>query len=158
LGLDDVLPQLYALAAGIKLTVSLGVAQADGVVTVFSARPPFETGDDGLAGIREAAPTTALSKAVLAFAGTTPDPIAIEDDLELVRQRGFAVSNMTRDGDSAVAVPVFVGRRGVWGALGVHAFTSRLTDDRVAQIVPALQQFAGGVGRTVRKSAVASRD
>jgi DNA-binding IclR family transcriptional regulator len=165
LGLDEALPQLYALAAGIKLTVSLGVVDGGDVVTVFSARPPTGFGDEQLPAARQPVQTSAMGKAVLAFDGapapavasSPPRLTAIERELEGVRRQGFALS--TRVGDDAVravAVPVIGGRRAVWGALGVQARAPRLGDDRVAQIVPGLQQFAGAIGRTIQKRAVSS--
>lgn len=164
-GLDDVLPQLYALAAGIELTVSLGIVDAEHVVTVFSARPPSGFRDDQLPAARQLLRTSAMGKAVLAFDGATaramasprPEPTAIERDLELVRRQGFALSTLVaEDTVRAVGVPVFSGRREVWGALGVQARVVRLTDERVEQIVPGLQRFAGAIGRTIQKRALSS--
>jgi DNA-binding IclR family transcriptional regulator len=157
LGLDEVMPQLYALAAGIKLTVSLGVADAEHVVTIVSARPPSPARDDDHPVLREPLRTSAMGNAVLAFDGTPPGPTTIEHELELVRQRGFARSDLLGDGATrALAVPVFSRRREVWGALGVQTRVRQLTDDRVTAIVPVLQQFAGAIGRTIQRRAAPS--
>jgi DNA-binding IclR family transcriptional regulator len=166
---DDAVPHLYVLAAGIKLAVSFGVAEESQLVTVVSARPPVRYCSCQIPSAREPMHATAMGKTLLAFAPGGPaaavarlgilkpytvrthtSPAALTADLGKVRRSGFAVSDEERtDGVRAIAVPVFAGERPV-GALGVQARSKRLTDELLTSTLPALRHFAGEVGRRIQ--------
>lgn len=153
LGADACAPQLYALAAGISITASLAVVRDGDAVTVFSARPPERFCDIQIPRSRQPAATSAMGRAVLAF--TSPrqgrTARAPEPDLDRVRRRGFAV-DATDPTVLAVAVPVFDATRRPWGAVGVQARRSRLTEPTVRRIVPAMQRTAALIARSAVSS------
>jgi DNA-binding IclR family transcriptional regulator len=173
LGVDEAAPHLYALAAGIKLTVSLGIAHDHEILTVLSARPPVRWCTHQIPDPREPLHATAMGKTVMAFVPEGPrvaaerlgaldpftgrthtSPTDLLADLDEVRRRGFAVSDEERtDGVRAVAVPVFAAGHKMVGAMGVQALSKRLTDELIRDIVPALWHFAGEAGRCMAAGA-----
>ncbi|MGW5311197.1 IclR family transcriptional regulator [Nocardia thailandica] len=139
LGLDAAAPHLYALAAGIKITVSLSVADTDDALTVFQARPPVYFCANQIPRERSPLRTSAVGQALIAHAGDT--------ELDPVRRRGFAVEEIdAAEPIRAVAVPVLGPGRQVWGALGVQARAVRLDADLVRAVVPAMHQIAVRIG------------
>lgn len=146
LGADVCAPQLYALAAGISLTASLGVVRGDEALTVFSARPPEGFCDIQIPRARQPVDASVMGRAMLAFdphRGRSPAP-----ETDRIRRRGYVVDVDADDPTVvAVAVPVFDDARRVWGAVGVQARRRRLTDPVVRSIVPAMQHTAIHIGR-----------
>jgi DNA-binding IclR family transcriptional regulator len=146
LGIDAAAPHLYALAAGIKITVSLSVADDHDAVTVFQARPPVYFCPNQLPLARQPLRASAVGRALLAFAPAAtrrPD----QPELERVRRSGFAQEVIDRaDPVRSVAVPIVGPDKQVWGALGVQARSKRLDDDLVRGIVPAMRRIAGRIG------------
>lgn len=169
LTIDEVVPHLYALAAGIGLAVSLGVQSQSAVTRVVSARPPVEHCAAQLPGDTEPLHATAMGKVLLAFSpdgpstalrglgelesftGRTPTSYAeLLAQLLEVRRRGFAVADQERtDGVRELAVPV-VGDTGVVAALGVQARPERLTHDLVRRILPPLHRAAAEAGKRLQ--------
>lgn len=172
LGVDEAAPWLHKLAEGLRLTASVGVRGDGELLTVFSVRPSLDFHPTQVPGQREPLHASAMGKALLAFAPgeiranverlgrlprftdrthTSPDELIT--DLEQIQRRGFAVCDgERRDGIRAVAVPLFGGRRQLWGALGVQERAARLADDRLAQIAPALRHIGAEIGHRVRLS------
>lgn len=152
LGIDSAAPHIYALAAGIKITVSLSVADERDAVTVFQARPPVYFCPNQLPSARRPLRSSAVGHALLAFAPTVSGDRAVSHtrppmDLDRVRRSGFAVEVIdSEDPVRSVAVPVLGPDRQVWGALGVQARSRRLNDELVRGIVPAMRQIAGRIG------------
>ncbi len=143
LNVQALAPQLHSLAADIEITASFGVARADHLLTLLSARPVTKFCDHQLPGSRQPLEHSAMGMAVLAFSRRPTRPA-----LELVRRRGYADAS-GRQGDHvrAIAVPV-MGRDGdVWGAVGVQALRRRLTDDLMHEILPAIQRHAHRISR-----------
>lgn len=62
-------PHLHSLSSQIRITASLGVAEDDQAVTVYSARPPVSFCDHQIPQQRAALDTTAMGRAIVAFAG-----------------------------------------------------------------------------------------
>lgn len=159
LGLDSAAPHMYALAAGIKITATLSVAEADEAVTVLQARPPVHFCFHQLPRPRRPLRSSATGRALLAW---SPADSGLRTDLDLVRRKGFAVEEFEwqdpEDNDPvrSIAVPVFGRDRQVWGALGVQARSARLDDALVRDILPAMRQIAGRIGAVVQKNACAA--
>ncbi|MFI6774420.1 IclR family transcriptional regulator [Nocardia sp. NPDC050412] len=159
LGIDAAAPHLYALAAGIKITVSLSIADDRDAVTVFQARPPVYFCPNQLPQARQPLRSSAVGQALLAFAPVVDGldrrlaPLATTD-LDRVRRSGFAVAIIEReDPVRSVAVPVLGPDKQVWGALGVQARSARLNEELVRGIVPAMRQIAGRIGPLFQSTA-----
>lgn len=164
---DEVAPQLYALAAGIKITVSFGVPEGTEVTTLIRARPPVRYCADQIPADREPLHASAMGKTMLAFDPAClarlfgqSDPLTnyttktrisqpdLLEDLRRVRRLGFALSDGERtEGVRAVAVPVFGQGRRLVGAIGVQARSVRMNDDLVRSLVPAMRHFAAATTR-----------
>lgn len=169
LTIDEVVPHLYALAAGVRLAVSLGVQSRSAVARVVSARPPVEHCAAQLPGDTEPLHATAMGKVLLAFSPDGPSaalrglgelesftPRTPTSYAELlaqlieVRRRGFAIGDQERtDGVRELAVPV-VGDAGVVAALGVQARPERLTHDLIRRILPPLHRAAAEAGKRIQ--------
>ncbi|MFC6010594.1 IclR family transcriptional regulator [Nocardia lasii] len=142
LGLDAAAPHLYALAAGIKITVSLSVPDADEALTVFQARPPVHFCHNQIPQERRSLTGSAVGQALLAHS-----PAGHGELFDTVRRRGFAVEEIDSDEPiRAIAVPVLGPDRQVWGALGVQARAVRLDRDLVRAVLPAMHQIAVRIG------------
>lgn len=156
LGVDHWAPDLYALAAEIDLTASLGVARGGEVLSVFSARPPSGGCDGQIPPAGEGIDDSVMGRAILAFGPARPRSPALSAELELVRRRGYAVElRNERSSILALAVPVFGTDRRPWGAVGVQGGHRRLTDRAVGDVVPAMQRSAARIGRRVPRPASA---
>ncbi|MFE3544626.1 IclR family transcriptional regulator [Nocardia sp. NPDC059177] len=143
LGLDAAAPHLYALAAGIKITVSLSVPDDGDALTVFQARPPVSFCHNQIPRERSPLGTSAVGHALLAHTATG----ARRDLFDTVRRRGFAVEEIDRaEPIRAIAVPVLGPDKQVWGALGVQARASRLDHELVRAVVPAMRRIAVRIG------------
>ncbi|MFE3317668.1 IclR family transcriptional regulator [Nocardia sp. NPDC059195] len=142
LGLDAAAPHLYALAAGIKITVSLSVPDADEALTLFQARPPIHFCHNQIPQERRPLRASAVGHALLAH--TTAAYGALFDT---VRRRGFAVEEIdSEEPIRAIAVPVLGPDKQVWGALGVQARAVRLDHDLVRAVIPAMHRIAVRIG------------
>ncbi|MEU0544953.1 helix-turn-helix domain-containing protein [Nocardia sp. NPDC005978] len=165
LGLESAAPHLYALAAGIRITVSVSVAEDRDAVTVFQARPPVLFCNNQVPRARQPLRASAVGHALLAYAptGTVAEqeraaeqesrrrdrqrPTLLHSDLDRVRRTGFASEILdTADPIRAIAVPIVGSDRRVHGALAVQARSARLDADLVRSIVPAMRIAAGRIG------------
>ncbi|MFE7798086.1 IclR family transcriptional regulator [Nocardia sp. NPDC057440] len=151
LGIDSAAPHMYALAAGIKITASLSVADSSDAVTVFHARPPVLFCSHQLPRPRQPLRSSAAGRALLAY---TPADRRLAEDLDLVRRKGFALEELESDDPvRSIAVPVFGADKQVWGALSVQARSARLNDELVREILPAMRQIAVRIGGVVQNGA-----
>lgn len=143
LNVQTLAPQLHSLAADIEITASFGVADADNMLTVFSARPVTRYCGHQLPGSRQSLAHSAMGMALLAFKRRPTGPA-----LDLVRRRGYADAP-GRQGDHvrAIAVPVMGGDGDAWGAVGVQALRRRMTDDLVHEILPAIRRHAHRIAK-----------
>ncbi|MEV6769472.1 IclR family transcriptional regulator [Nocardia sp. NPDC051030] len=161
LGLDSAAPHLYALAAGIRITVSVGVVEQRDAVTVFQARPPEWFCPNQVPRARQPLRASAVGHALLAFSPTTtiveehadqrdPRPVrtgGLHTHLDRVRRTGFASELIpTEDPIRSVAVPIVGPGRQVRGALAVQARSARLNDELIRRILPAMRTAAGRIG------------
>ncbi|MBF6171859.1 IclR family transcriptional regulator [Nocardia blacklockiae] len=161
LGLDSAAPHLYALAAGIRITVSVSMVDDRDAVSVFQARPPVFFCPNQVPPARRPLQHSAVGHALLAFspahtvletraAHTDPGPDhlgALHSQLDRVRRNGFAVEVLEIDDPiRAVAVPIVGPDRQVRGAIGVQARSARLDEELVRGIVPAMRGIANRIG------------
>ncbi|WP_327138977.1 IclR family transcriptional regulator [Nocardia sp. NBC_01327] len=161
LGLESAAPHLYALAAGIRITVSVSVAEDRDAVTVFQARPPVYFCPNQVPRARQPLRASAAGHALLAFSPISTiaeehaerrdsQPVrtgALHTDLDRVRRTGFASELVpTDDPIRAIAVPIVGPDKRVRGALAVQARSARLDADLVRSIVPAMRATAGRIG------------
>ncbi|MEE2057466.1 IclR family transcriptional regulator [Rhodococcus artemisiae] len=155
-GVDFCAPQLYALAAGIEITTSLGVVRSGEVLTLFSARPPEKFCEVQLPRGRQPVASSVMGQVMLAFSPSFRAAAPRGAELEQIRRRGFAVAPDASDSSlRAVAVPVFDHMRRPWGAIGVQARRWRLTDAVVRQIVPPMRRAADRIGGGSDRVAIA---
>jgi DNA-binding IclR family transcriptional regulator len=127
---DVARPHLEALLAEAREAPHLAVLEGDGVVVIDRLEAPHPVRVDTYVGQRAPAHCSATGKAILAFrpgsplAGAAPlarytsatidEPAALQRELALVRQRGYAVNQEEwRRGVCAIAVPI----RGQGGAV-----------------------------------------
>ncbi|MEV0298923.1 IclR family transcriptional regulator C-terminal domain-containing protein [Nocardia sp. NPDC050710] len=139
---------MYALAAGIKITANLVVADSSDAVTVCQARPPVLFCSHQLPRSRQPLRSSAAGRALLAYSAADS---GLRTDLDLVRRKGFALDEFEdEDPIRAIAVPVFSPGRQVWGALSVQARSARLNDELIREILPAMRQIAVRIGAVVQ--------
>lgn len=151
-------PDLVELCENVGESVHLGVLEDTAVlyldkVESVSAAPMYS-----VVGSRNPLHSTSLGKAILAFlpeseremllsriaytertSNTITDRRRLADDLELIRQRGYAIDNVeNEEGIRCVGAPVF-GNTGVpIGAISISGPTMRMTPERVIEVAPAL--------------------
>jgi DNA-binding IclR family transcriptional regulator len=156
LGIDSAAPHMYALAAGIRITASLSVADNRDAVTVFHARPPILFCPNQLPRTRQPLQSSAVGRTLLAY-GANREDNRFSTDLDRVRRTGFAIEEIENDDPvRSIAVPVFGRDRQVWGALGVQARSARLNDELVRQILPAMREIAARIGPIVQTGSAAA--
>ena len=168
LGVDNIRPLLEELSEATGESVNLGVRRGDSVlvlVRVVSDQPlRFEQPEGSSVPIH----TSAMGKALLAFSA---DPVAEVDglaglqrltahtitskaslraDLQRVRDRGYSLNDEERNlGVRAVGAPVLSPNGDAVAAIVVQGPTVRLTDKRIAAIVPMVKATATQVGATL---------
>lgn len=161
LGLDSAAPHLYALAAEIRITVSVSVAEESDAVTVFQARPPVFFCHNQVPDARRLLRISAVGHALLAFSaantileeravrdtGTPVRSSVLHQHLNRVRRNGFAMEVIeASDPVRSVSVPIMGSGSHIRGALSVQARSARLNDELVRTIVPAMRVTAGRIG------------
>lgn len=151
-------PRLKALAQETGETATLSVPGDPDAITADFVQSPSSVQSVARLGRPSVAHATATGKVVLAFSGralpggeleaftdrTIVDPERLRQEVERVRQRGWAVAVGEREPDlSAVAAPVLDGRGELVAIVGVQGPAARLAGDR-------LQAAAGLVARAAR--------
>lgn len=164
LGYEAALPTLQRLATDTGESVNLGIrtgSEVQVVLDVASDQPlRFAQGS----GTRVPLHVSAMGKCLLANAGdvdaqiaelgqlhqatdrTITDPEALGKELQLVRERGWALNDEERHrGVRAVAVPVTAPGGGVVAAIAVQGPTVRISDSRLGELAGQLERAAAGV-------------
>jgi IclR family acetate operon transcriptional repressor len=155
-------PQLRALVEETGETATLSVADGDQAVTV-----DFVPGESSVVSMaRLGRPSighaTAAGKVLLAFTAASPaaldpytertitDAAALADELERVRDQGWAEAEGEREPDlNALAAPVR-GRDGALAAIiGLQGPAARLTAERRRAVLPAVLSAASAVSRAL---------
>jgi DNA-binding IclR family transcriptional regulator len=141
-------PILQQLLNRFQETVNLAVLQDMHVVYIERLESPLSLRTSSTVGSRANAHSTSLGKAMLAFlpqghvrrlmaetkleartAKTITDPQTLERELELTRQRGYAVDDGENlEGVCCVGAPVFDSQGSVVAAISVSAPLQRLND------------------------------
>lgn len=143
-------PHLHSLSSQIRITASLGIAEDDQAVTVYSARPPVSFCDHQIPQPRAALDTTAMGRAIVAFAGKRSRREAHTPALDTARRRGYALSDPADV--TAIAVPVFDAGGRVKASVSVQALSVRLTASLISQIYPAMRSTAAMLSDSVTEN------
>lgn len=147
---DAAAPHLHTLSSQIKITASLSIAEDDQAVTVYSARPPVAFCGHQIPEQRAALDTTAMGRAIAAFAGRKERQRVTAGDA--ARRRGYAISDSAEV--TAIAVPVFDAGGRVRASIGVQALSVRLNQNLRSQIYPAMRHTAALLSDVVSESSL----
>jgi len=154
--------ELEWLAEVTHETSALGVLDGDDTIMVLQVESDMPLRFSRALGTRIPWHVSAMGKAVLAFSGhdlaglveahgelhrftdhTIVDGAQLVDELEQVRERGWAINDNERyDGVRAFAVPVLHTDEPARAAVGLQGPSERLPDSRVDELVAALRDSA----------------
>lgn len=159
LGYQHALPLLEELAAATGESINLGIRAGNEVRVVLDvvsrqplrfnqesgSRVPMHVSAMGkclLAGAEDIeAEIVALGDLVKATHRTITDRDQLRAELELVRERGWALNDEERNpGVRAIAAPVPAPDGGVLGAISIQGPTVRITDDRLPELAALLDK------------------
>ncbi|WP_162292935.1 IclR family transcriptional regulator [Actinophytocola xinjiangensis] len=159
LGYRQALPLLEELAEATGESINLGIRAGDEVRVVLdvASRQPLRFSQE--AGSRVPMHVSAMGKCLLANSGdidgqitelgdlvrathrTITDRDQLRAELELVRERGWALNDEERNpGVRAIAAPVLRPGGGVIGAVAIQGPTVRVTDDRLPELAELLDK------------------
>ncbi len=159
LGYQHALPLLEELAAETGESINLGIRAGNEVHIVLDvvSRQPLRFNQEP--GSRVPMHVSAMGKCLLAFGGdinaqiaglgdlvqathrTITDRDQLRAELELVRERGWALNDEERNpGVRAVAAPIPRHGGGVLGAVAIQGPTVRVTDDRLPELAALLDK------------------
>lgn len=152
---------LEALARSTKETAHLAVPSGNEVFYLAKVDSPHSIRMFSRIGARMPMYSTALGRSILAHSSeerleeilaeglprrtpnTITDPQALRNNLELVRERGFAIDDEENEaGVRCVGAPVFDLAGGVVAAISVSGPTTRVTREVAVAIAPAVLQAA----------------
>lgn len=165
-------PILEALQEDTGETVTLGIPAAEGVVSIDIVERQHGLRMSGELGKRDDYHATSLGKAIAAYwpevetqleallahgplhrktVHTIVDPLALRQELEATRARGYAVDNEESEvGVRCVAAPVLDHRGAVVAAVSVAGPVSRLSTARISSLGPkvvvAAQRISEAMG------------
>lgn len=161
LGYDRALPALRVLSELTGESVNLGIRAGAEVLVVLDVASSSPLRFDQPVGTRVPIHTSAMGKCLLAFSAhpsdevdglpglprfterTITDRAALLEVLADVRERGWALNDGERlDGVRTMAAPVLRHDGTAAGAVAVQGPSSRLTDERIPEIVAALRSTA----------------
>ncbi|MDI2028163.1 IclR family transcriptional regulator [Saccharopolyspora sp. TS4A08] len=171
LGYDQALPMLRELSAATGESINLGIRTGNDVHVALHVPSPQPLRFDQPSGTTVPLHVSAMGKCLLAFVGEIEEQVdslgdltrvtertitqrtKLKDELELVRERGWALNDEERNpGVRAIAVPVLRDGTAV-AAIAVQGPTIRLTEDRLdaiaEQIRNTARRVAPGLGRRV---------
>jgi DNA-binding IclR family transcriptional regulator len=159
LGYRQALPLLEELAETTGESINLGIRAGNEVRVVLDvlSRQPLRFSQES--GSRVPMHVSAMGKCLLAGAGdideqidalgdlikathrTITDRDELRAELELVRERGWALNDEERNpGVRAIAAPVPRSGGGVIGAISIQGPTVRITDDRLPELAALLDK------------------
>jgi DNA-binding IclR family transcriptional regulator len=163
-------PHLEAVFGRFSETVNLGVLDGDTVLYVDMLESRHSLRMAAVIGSRDALPTTALGKSMLAF--QSPDrlaalldrvtltprtarsirtPDALRRELAQVRAQGFALDNEENElGAYCVGAPIFGLAGDVVGAISISVPTVRLDEQRRDEMIEAVAETARRISSELR--------
>lgn len=155
---------MQELAADIGETVNLAILDYTKIMILNVVESQHEFRMAAKVGSRRLVHVTALGKAIVAFLplaereslienlpmpletptkNSIPDLLRLRNELDLIRSRGYALDNEeTVIGVQAVAAPIFSGKGNVEGSLSVSGPVIRITEERIASIMPSVVKAA----------------
>lgn len=151
-----------ALAADVGETVNVAILDGDRAINVSEVRGPAAVALRTWVGQSTPLHATSSGKVLLALAGaqpltdplerytahTLPDVAALERELDLVREQGWAATVEEYElGLNALAAPVHDHEGVVVAAVSVSGPSYRLAPEAFAQVVPRLLRATGEIGR-----------
>lgn len=158
LGLAAIVAQLEALRDETGETVNLGVRVHDEVAVVASVASRHALRVEHEPGVRNPIHACAMGKTLLAFGDgrlSGPEPYArftastlttrtqLDDDLDGIRDRGFAINDEERSlGIRSLGAPVRDSRGRLIAAIAVQGPVARMGDERMPQIRAAAERTA----------------
>lgn len=164
LGYRQALPLLEELATATGESINLGIRAGNEVRVVLDVESRQPLRFNQASGSRVPMHVSAMGKCLLAastdidaqIAGlgdlvrathrTITDRDQLRAELELVRERGWALNDEERNpGVRAIAAPVPQPGGGVAGAIAIQGPTVRITDDRLPELAALLDTTAGRV-------------
>lgn len=143
-------PHLHALSSQIRITASLGVAEDDQVVTVYSARPPGAFCRHQIPQPRAPLDATAMGRAIVAFAGPAWSPRRPRTRHRHGSAPRYALSDPADV--TAIAVPVFDAGGRVRASVSVQALSVRLNPSLISQIYPVMRSTAALLSDSVTEA------
>jgi IclR family transcriptional regulator, acetate operon repressor len=159
LGYRQALPLLEELASATGESINLGIRAGNEVRVVLdiASRQPLRFSQE--AGSRFPMHVSAMGKCLLANGGDIEDQInrlgdlvrathrtitdrdQLRQELELARERGWALNDEERNpGVRAIAAPVLRPGGGVIGAVAIQGPTVRITDERLPELAAMLDK------------------
>ncbi|MCM8748939.1 IclR family transcriptional regulator [Thermomicrobiaceae bacterium CFH 74404] len=155
-------PILSTLAQAVGETVYLGMLDGTEVLYLDKYETPKSARLYSVVGTRNPVYCTALGKALLAFLPTIQrddvlsritlikrarntilDPARLLAELEDIRARGYALDNVeNEEGIRCIAAPILNASQYPIAAISVSGPETRLTDDRVQDVAPAVKEAA----------------
>lgn len=151
-----------ALAADVGETVNVAILDGDRAINISEVRGPASIASHNWVGQSTPLHATSSGKVLLALAPTQPltDPLprytdstlvdvaALERELDLVRERGWASTVEEYEvGLNALAAPVHDHEGAVVAAVSVSGPSYRLSPEVFATVVPRLLRATGEIGR-----------
>lgn len=161
-GISAARSELERLVSEVHETASLGVLDGADTIVVLQAESDLPLRFSRPVGTRVPLHVSAMGKAILAFSElnldeavaqldrlqaftefTITDHQALIDELQTVRERGWAVNDNERyAGVRAIAVPIIVPDLHVRASVGVQGPNDRLSDARLEEVVAAVTHSA----------------
>lgn len=166
------LRHLESLSGQSGLSCELATFEGRNAVVLASASPDRGARSDGCDGRRWPLNRVATGKALLAFLDeadrkrlfvdldwtkatlrTISSPIAMQQELDLVRRRGWALDDREALEDtSCIAAPVFDGRNRIVAAVATVGQASLITPERYESLASLVCHTAGAVSREIREA------
>lgn len=159
LGYRQALPLLEELAAATGESINLGIRAGNEVRIVLDVVSSQPLRFSQAPGTRVPMHVSAMGKCLLANSGDVDDQIKqlgdlvaathrtitdrdqLRAELELVRERGWALNDEERNpGVRAIAAPVLQPGAGAVGAVAIQGPTIRITDDRLPELATLLEK------------------
>jgi DNA-binding IclR family transcriptional regulator len=152
-------PYMDKIAEECQETVYFAVPSGSEIIYVEGSYPSGMLYARSIAGVKSEMYCTGVGKAILAHSGdelfqevvrkgfkaytsfTLVNEIALKNDLESTRKRGYAIDNMEHEyGIRCVSVPVHNSHGNLIGALSISGPSLRVMDDKVVFFVQKLKE------------------